>query len=45
MKFTLEEWSEAYIPSVAKYANNEKLREGSEIPFPIPIRKKMRNGS
>ena len=36
MKFTLEEWSEAYIPSVAKYANNEKIAGRLRDSFPYP---------
>lgn len=36
MKFTLEEWSEAYIPSVEKYANNEKIAGRLRDSFPYP---------
>ena len=36
MKFTLEEWSEAYIHSVAKYANNEKIAGRLRDSFPYP---------
>ena len=36
MKFTLEEWSEAYIPSVSKYANNEKIAGRLRDSFPYP---------
>ena len=39
MKFTLEEWSEAYIPSVEKYANNEKIAGRLRDSFPYPYTK------
>ena len=36
MKFTLEEWSEAFISSVAKYADNEKIAGRLRDSFPYP---------
>ena len=40
MKFTLEEWSEEYIPSVAKYADNEKIAGRLRDSFPYPYTRK-----
>ena len=36
MKFELEEWSEAHVQSVAKYANNEKIAGRLRDSFPYP---------
>ena len=36
MEFTLETWKKEHIPSVAKYADNEKIAGRLRDSFPYP---------